>query len=523
MKTPLLRSQEALSNSAVKLLKLLGRDVKKVYTTAGLEQEYFLIDAEFYNQRPDLVASGRTLFGHSPLKGQELADHYYGNIPERVLLFMQESEKLLYELGVPVKTRHNEVAPNQYEVAPYFEDANVAIDHNLLLMSVMKEVALKHGLRMLTHEKPFKGINGSGKHCNWSMADSDGLNLLDPGDNPHKNMEFIVFLACLVRAVDKYASLLRISIASASNDHRLGAHEAPPAIISIFLGDLLSQVIENLIGEKTSSANDQRKNIQLGVTTLPPLPLDNSDRNRTSPFAFTGNKFEFRALGSKQNASAPNYTLNTAMADSIDYVASLIEKEKAQGKKLEDAAQTVVKAIFTAHKRVLFSGDGYTDDWKKEAEKRGLPSLKTLVDAVPEFEKPEAIALFEKYGIMTKREMEARSTVRYERYVTEIAIEARSMLEIARTMILPAAMEHELRYGALISIRPKLDDFVSKTAALEKAVEHLEGNARQQAEYTLHKIKPAMTALRASTDALEQVVEDKLWPLPKYREMLSIL
>ncbi|MBL0691536.1 MAG: glutamine synthetase III [SAR324 cluster bacterium] len=549
MKTPLMKSQACLATSAKKLLKLMGREVDNVFPTTGLEQEYFLIDDEFYNQRPDLIASGRTLFGNSPLKGQELDDHYFGSIPQRVLRFMQDSERALYELGVPVKTRHNEVAPNQFELASIFEPTNLAVDHNLLVMIIMKEIAHKHKFRMITHEKPFKGVNGCGKHSNWSLCDSEGHNLLDPGDTPHKNLEFITFLAAVVRAIDLWPALFRISIATASNDHRLGAHEAPPAILSVFLGDQLTQVIQNLISDDSDENFPAKKPIELGVSTLPPLPRDNSDRNRTCPFAFTGNKFEFRSLGANQNASAPNYILNTVVAESIDYISDLLTDSLTNSDiTVSKALESILKDIFKKHQRVIYNGDGYSDDWTKEAAKRGLPNYKTLVDAVEHYDSPEAIRLFDKYKIMNNREVVARKNVRLEKYITEIMIETRSMLEIANTIILPAALKQqeslansikavkiifqsgyamnstknqESRLSELSSL---IESLLASVNELAKCNPHQQGDDHlAQARYTKDDIIPKMNGLRDIVDVMELIIDDSLWPMPKYREILSII
>src|SRR3989339_506199 len=450
-KVPLLRSIEALSKAGTNLLNLLGdTDVTRVTATVGLEQEYFLIDAEYYNARPDLIATGRTLFGAPSYKGQSLEDHYFGNIKPRILSYMQDTEQALYKLGIPIKTRHNEVAPAQYEVAPVFEAANMAVDHNMLVMEVMREKAAKHKLKILLHEKPFAGINGSGKHCNWSMSDSLGNNLLEPGKTPHDNLQFLVVLTAIIRAVDKYAKLLRISVAHAGNDHRLGANEAPPAIISAYLGDELGRIVEQLaLGASGSSKGKQT--MHLGTDVLPILPKDNTDRNRTSPFAFTGNKFEFRALGAGQHVGGPVFSLNTIVAESCDYMAEEIGKAVKAGKSLDDACDTVVKATMKAHHRVVFNGDGYSQDWQKEAAKRGLLNLKNTPSAVALLKDNDIADLMEKYKVLSRGELEARYNIVVEAYIKTLDIEFSAALDMARTMILPAAMAHQAKLAGSIA------------------------------------------------------------------------
>ncbi|MEX1223058.1 MAG: glutamine synthetase III, partial [Pirellulales bacterium] len=443
-KTPLLRSMQALSKQAERLCKLFGHDsVGRIFPTAGPEQEYFLIDRNFFFARPDLLNAGRTLFGAAPPKGQEFEDHYFGAIPERVLAFMHESERELFKLGIPVKTRHNEVAPSQYEIAPVFENANVATDHQQLVMITLKRVAEKYGMSCLMHEKPFVGVNGSGKHLNWSMGNSSVGNLLDPGDTPHDNMQFLVFCAAVIRAVHKFSPLLRAVIASASNDHRLGANEAPPAIISIFLGETLTEVFEQIRsgGAKSSKA---RGTINLGVDVLPPLPKDPGDRNRTSPFAFTGNRFEFRAVGSSQSLAGPNVALNTIVAESLDYVAT--ELESATGgdmAKLPDAVEKVLKSIITLHGDVIFNGDGYSEAWHAEAEKRGLPNLKTTPEALPALIDAEVIEVFGKYSVLSDAELHSRLEVYTEQYCKAIGVEKALTIRMAKTMLFPAAVRYQ--------------------------------------------------------------------------------
>src|SRR5215204_3522025 len=442
-KTPLLRSMEALSKQAVRILRLFGSRAQRVFTTCGPEQEYFLIDRQFYFSRPDLINAGRTLFGAEPPKGQEMEDHYFGSIPDRVLGFMMEVERELYKVGVPLKTRHNEVAPSQYEVAPIFENANVATDHQMMTMEMLRRIAPKYGLACLMHEKPFAGVNGSGKHLNWSMSDELGSNLLNPGDTPHDNIQFLVFCAAVLRAVNKFQGLLRFSIASAGNDHRLGANEAPPAIISIFLGDMLTDIFQQI--EKAGSAKTTKSGgiMDIGVNVLPKLPRDAGDRNRTSPFAFTGNKFEFRAVSSNQSIALPNVCLNVAVTESLDHVATELEKQLKEGKKLQVAVKTLLTKLIKENKRIIFNGNGYSEDWQKEAAKRGLLNHRTSVDAYAEATQPDVIGAFEKYGVLSERELQARHDVAVEQYNKTINIEAQLMVLMANRYILPAAFKYQ--------------------------------------------------------------------------------
>jgi glutamine synthetase len=442
-KTPLLRSMEALSKQAVRILKLFGSKAQRVVTTCGPEQEYFLIDRQFYFSRPDLINAGRTLFGAKPPKGQELEDQYFGAIPDRVLNFMMDVERELYKVGVPVKTRHNEVAPSQYEVAPIFENANVATDHQMMTMETMRRMAPKFGLACLLHEKPFAGVNGSGKHLNWSMSDDLGNNLLNPGDAPHDNVQFLVFCAAVIRAVNKYQGLLRYSIASAGNDHRLGANEAPPAIISIFLGDMLTDIFQQI--EKAGSAKSTKSGgiLDTGVGVLPKLPRDAGDRNRTSPFAFTGNKFEFRAVSANQSIAMPNVALNVAVADSLDYCATELEKSLKGGKKLQAAVKDLLSKIIKENKQIIFNGNNYADEWQKEAAKRGLQNHKTSVDAFGEVLKSDVVKAFEKYGVLNERELKARYEIALEQYIKTLNIEGQLMVLMANRYILPAAYKYQ--------------------------------------------------------------------------------
>src|SRR5687768_10894884 len=449
-KTPLLRSMESLSAQAVRVLKLFGSSASRVTATCGPEQEYFLIDNNFYFGRPDLLNAGRTLFGARPPKGQELEDQYFGSIPERVLAFMAEVESELYKCGVPIKTRHNEVAPSQYEVAPIFESANVATDHQMMTMETMRRVAPKYGLACLLHEKPFAGVNGSGKHLNWSMSDDEGSNLLSPGANPHDNMQFLVFCAAVIRAVNKWQGLLRASIASAGNDHRLGANEAPPAIISIFLGDMLTDIFEQI--EKGSAKSTiQGGTLDSGASVLPKLPRDAGDRNRTSPFAFTGNKFEFRAVGSSQNIAWPNMILNAAMADSLEGIANDLEAATAKGEDLNKAVAKLLTKIIKEHKRIIFNGNNYAAEWEKEAGKRKLLNLKNTVDALPQLVTKDAIALLEKFKILNAREVHARYEIFLENYNKTINVEGQLMVLIANRYILPAALEYQRNIGQSVA------------------------------------------------------------------------
>jgi glutamine synthetase len=539
-KTPLLRSMEALSKQAVRILKLFGSTAERVVTTCGPEQEYFLIDRYFYLSRPDLINAGRTLFGARPPKGQELEDQYFGSIPDRVMAFMSEAESELYKIGVPVKTRHNEVAPSQYEIAPIFENANVATDHQMMVMETLQRTAPKFGLACLLHEKPFAGVNGSGKHLNWSMSDDEGNNLLTPGANPHDNMQFLVFCAAVLRAVNKWQGLLRASIASAGNDHRLGANEAPPAILSIFLGDMLTDIFEQIEkgGAKSTKHGGE---LDTGVLVLPKLPRDAGDRNRTSPFAFTGNKFEFRAVSSNQSIAYPNIALNVAVTDSLDYMATELEKATGSGKSLEHAVGELLPRIVKENKRIIFNGNNYSAEWEKEAGKRGLLNLKNTVDALPQLMSKEAVALFEKYKVLMEREVHARYEVMIETYNKTVNVEGQLMVLMANRYILPAAFEYQRQVASSVaavrsaggrSIEGKktldrltrlVDQFKSRTDKLQGALEH-EGNgsAEKHAKHYRDIVIPAMRALRESGDDVELMIPHESWPLATYREMLFI-
>jgi len=538
-KTPLLRSMEALSKQAVRILKLFGSTAERVVTTCGPEQEYFLIDQYFYLSRPDLINAGRTLFGAKPPKGQELEDQYFGAIPDRVMAFMSEVESELYKVGVPVKTRHNEVAPSQYEIAPVFENANVATDHQMMMMETLKRSAPKFGLACLLHEKPFAGVNGSGKHLNWSMSDSEGNNLLGPGANTHDNMQFLVFCSAVIRAVNRWQGLLRASIASAGNDHRLGANEAPPAILSIFLGDMLTDIFEQI--EKGSAKSTKHGGeLDTGVLVLPKLPRDAGDRNRTSPFAFTGNKFEFRAVSSNQSIGYPNIVLNLAVTESLDYIATELEKAVKGGKLLNQAVVELLPKVIKENKRIIFNGNNYSKEWEKEAGKRGLLNLKNTVDALPQIVTKDARALFEKYHILKERELQARYEIMVETYNKTVNVEGQLMVLMANRYILPAAFDYQKRVaqsvsavkaagstsvegGKTLGIVVKLtDEFRRRTDKLAKTLEHEGGSAEKHAKHFRDVVVPAMAALRETGDQLELMIPHETWPLATYREMLFI-
>jgi glutamine synthetase len=538
-KTPLLRSMEALSKQAVRVLKLFGSGANRVVTTCGPEQEYFLIDLNFYLSRPDLINAGRTLFGAKPPKGQELEDQYFGAIAERAMDFMSEVETELYKVGVPVKTRHNEVAPSQYEIAPIFENANLATDHQMMTMETMRRTAPKFGLACLLHEKPFAGVNGSGKHLNWSMSDNLGNNLLGPGKNPHDNLQFLVFCTAILRAVNKWQGLLRAAIASAGNDHRLGANEAPPAIISVFLGDMLTDIFEQIEkgGAKSTKHGGE---LDTGVMVLPKLPRDAGDRNRTSPFAFTGNKFEFRAVSSNQSIAYPNIALNVAVAESLDYMATELEKATKGGKKLEQAVADLLPKVIKENKRIIFNGNNYAAEWEKEAGKRGLLNQKNTVDALPNLIAKEVVDIFEKYKVLNARELHARYEVMVETYNKTINVEGQLMVLLANRYILPAALEYQKQVAQSVAAVKsaggksteskkvldqviKLTDELKRRAdKLQKGLEHESASADKHAKHFRDAVVPAMASLRESGDALESIIPHELWPLATYREMLFI-
>jgi glutamine synthetase len=528
-KIPLLRSMDALSRSAIRALRLLGdEDATRVFTTVGPEQEYFLIDEQYYFERPDLINTGRTLFGAKPPKGHELDDHYFGSIPERILAYMMECELELARLGVPVKTRHNEVAPSQYEIAPVFENSNVGSDHQQLTMQVMQRVARKYGLVCLLHEKPFAGVNGSGKHNNWSMSTNTGHNLMDPGHTPADNINFLFFCAAVIKAVDKHQGLLRASVAGIGQDHRLGANEAPPAIVSIFLGAELETVFNGIV---SGESDPQRPASVLGLGTpvLPPLPRHGGDRNRTSPFAFTGNKFEFRALGSSQSLAFPNTVLNTIVAEAIDELADQLESDLSDGRDLPEAVTAVVGDAYTDSKRVIFGGDNYSEEWHAEAEQRGLKSLRTTPDALPEVLADETVQAFEKYEVLTHRELESRFEVWCEQYTIRANIEAETAASMARTTLLPAGLRHVALVeaagldGLATEARSLVSEFADAIAALEEANTYPDGvEGLDLAIYARDSQLTALDRVRELGDQLEKVVADDLWPLPKYSEILFI-
>jgi glutamine synthetase len=539
-KTPLLRSMEALSKQAVRVLKLFGSTATRVITTCGPEQEYFLIDQYFYLSRPDLINAGRTLFGAKPPKGQELEDQYFGAIAERAMAFMSDVETELYKVGVPVKTRHNEVAPSQYEIAPVFENANLATDHQMMTMETMKRTAPKYGLACLLHEKPFAGVNGSGKHLNWSMSDDEGHNLLTPGANTHDNVQFLVFCTAVLRAVNKWQGLLRASIASAGNDHRLGANEAPPAILSVFLGDMLTDIFEQ-IEKGGARSTKQGGHLDTGVMVLPKLPRDAGDRNRTSPFAFTGNKFEFRAVSSGQSIAYPNIALNMAVTESLDYMATELEKSMKGGKSIEKAAGELLPKVIKENKRIIFNGNNYSKEWEKEAGKRGLLNLKNTVDALPQLVSKEVVGIFEKYKVLNERELHARYEIMLEQFNKTINVEGQLMVLMANRYILPAAFDYQRQVATSVSavrqagsksvegkklldrITKTVDDVKKRADRLEHALAH-EGNgaAEKHAKHFRDVVRPAMESLREAGDELELMMPHELWPLATYREMLFI-
>ena len=532
-KTPLLRSMHALNKAAHRVLELFGKKAGFISASCGPEQEYFLIDSRLFYLRPDLYTCGRSLFGAKPAKGQEFEDQYFGTIPDRVLACMMETERECFKLGIPIKTRHNEVAPAQYEVAPIFESANVAHDHQMMTMTLLKRVAAKHGFVCLLAEKPFAGVNGSGKHVNWSLGGAGVGNLLEPGSAPHENAQFLTFCSAVVRAVDLHQGLLRASVASAGNDHRLGANEAPPAIISIYLGDMLNEVIEQV--KKSGSASSSRKGgtMTLGVDTLPVLPKDAGDRNRTSPFAFTGNKFEFRAVGSSFSVAGPLTVLNTIMADSLDKLADDLAAEiKAEKGNFNAALQTVLKNILTKHGRIIFNGNGYSEEWHKEAAKRGLKNLRTTPDALPEIVAKSTIEVFERQNVLSKEELVSREEIYTHSYVLTINTESKLVSEIGRTLLLPAALKYaadltpvaDSKSGGKLrkEVISLADDLASALDSLDKLRGESKDDSHGNARHACDKILPAMLKVRAAADALEEVVADEYWPLPSYQELLFL-
>lgn len=537
-KTPLLRSMEALSTQALRIVKLFGNTgATRVIASVGPEQEYFLIDHEKYMKREDLIFAGRTLFGAPAPKGQELEDHYFGTIRERVGAYMKDLNVELWKLGVSAKTQHNEVAPAQHELAPIYETANIAVDHNQLVMETMKKVAGRHGMNCLLHEKPFAGVNGSGKHNNWSLGTDNGVNLLDPGETPNENIQFLLVLACIIKAVDTHADLLRQSAADVGNDHRLGANEAPPAIISVFLGEQLEDVVRQLVETGEASTCLEGGKLETGVSTLPDFEKDATDRNRTSPFAFTGNKFEFRMVGSADSIGSPNTVLNAIVAEAFCEAADVLEKADD----FELAVHDLIKEYMTKHQRIIFNGDGYSEEWVKEAQRRGLPHIRSMVEAVDTLTTEKNVKLFEKFGIFTKAELESRKEVLYETYAKSINIEALTMVDMANKQYIPAVVKYTKSLadtviavkdaGADTSVQTELLNFVSgKLAEAKKAVQHLEavtrsaaeleGSARKQAFFFHETVMEAMAALRAPIDALETVVDKEVWPVPSYGDLI---
>ena len=536
-KTPLLRSMEAINKESIRLLRLFGNTTsKKVIPSVGPEQEYFLVDAKKFLQRKDLIYTGRTLFGAMPPKGQELDDHYFGTIRQRVASYMKDVNEELWKLGVAAKTQHNEVAPAQHELAPIYAEANIAVDHNQIIMKTLKKVACEHGLKCLLHEKPFAGVNGSGKHNNWSITTDDGINMLDPGKTPHENVQFLLVLACILKAVDVHADLLRESAADPGNDHRLGANEAPPAIISIFLGEQLQDVVEQLLstGEATHSLNGGK--LQTGVTTLPDLTKDATDRNRTSPFAFTGNKFEFRMVGSRDSIAGSNVVLNTIVAEAFAEACDVLEKADD----FDTAVHSLIKEYLTDHQRIIFNGNGYSDEWVAEAEKRGLPNIKSMVEAIPALTTDKAVELFGKFSVFTKAELESRAEIKYENYAKAINIEAKAMIDIAAKQIIPAVVKYtkELadtvlavkEVGADASVQAEMladiSGLLTETKAALKKLEAVTEEAagkeegKVQSEFYHFSVVPAMEGLRTPVDELEMIVDKEVWPMPSYGDLL---
>ena len=534
-KTPLLRSIDALDKAAVRLLNLMGYHTKKITITVGPEQEYFLIDENLFKQRLDLMVTGRTLFGAPPVKGQELDDHYFGNIDERVKAYMEEVDQELWKLGVFAKTEHKEVAPCQFELAPVFSSVNSANDQNQITMDVLKRVARHHGFVCLLHEKPFEGVNGSGKHNNWSFSTDSHENLLEPGDDPKDNIRFLTILAAIIKGVDEYQDLLRLSVASAGNDHRLGANEAPPAIISIYLGDELTAILEAIEQGKEYVENTNRK-LELGVSALPPISKDSTDRNRTSPFAFTGNKFEFRMLGSALNISCPNTILNTIVAEELTQFADELENY-APEQRTEHVISMIQKTL-KEHKRILFSGNGYSEEWRQEAKKRGLQELKTTADALPHYTAPKNLAMFEKHKVYSANELHARENILLENYYQVVFIEARTMAYMLRKLILPAVFEYEAKLATIIqtkkasginspleekilfNINEPLEFVSNHLETLENLIEKVPASEKEKAQYAADELLPLMEAIRTLTDSIEQNIPKDFWPLPDYNDLL---
>ncbi len=536
-KTPLLRSMEAINVQSLRLLRLFGNTTsKKVTPSVGPEQEYFLVDEKKFLQRKDLIFTGRTLFGAMPPKGQEMEDHYFGTIRQRIASFMKDVNEQLWKLGVSSKTQHNEVAPAQHELAPIYAEANVAVDHNQIIMQTLKRVACQHGMKCLLHEKPFAGVNGSGKHNNWSITTDDGINLLEPGKTPHENIQFLLVLTCILKAVDIHADLLRESAADPGNDHRLGANEAPPAIISIFLGEQLEDVFTQLISTGTATHSIKGGVLETGVKTLPNLAKDATDRNRTSPFAFTGNKFEFRMVGSRDSIASPNIVLNTIVAEAFSDACDVLEKAE----NFDEAVHDLIKQYARDHQRIIFNGNGYSDEWVEEAERRGLPNIKSMVEAIPALTTEKAVQLFEKYGVFTKAELQSREEIKYETYAKTINIEAKAMIDIASKQIIPAVIKYTksladtvnavVQAGAEASVQIELlnetSALLSDTkVALAKLIDVTAQAGRmsegpEQAAYFRDAVVPAMEELRAPVDELEMIVDKEMWPMPSYGDLI---
>lgn len=538
-KTPLLRSMQALDKEAIRILRLFGNTTaKRVTPSVGPEQEYFLVDRAKYLQRKDLIYTGRTLFGAMPPKGQELDDHYFGTIRERIGAYMKEINEELWKLGVSAKTQHNEVAPAQHELAPIYDQANLAVDHNQMVMETMKKIATHHGLTCLLHEKPFAGVNGSGKHNNWSLTSDDGVNMLNPGDTPHENIQFLLVLGCILKAVDTHADLLRESASDVGNDHRLGANEAPPAIISVFLGEQLEDVIEQLGSTGEATHSKKGGTLKTGVATLPDLFKDATDRNRTSPFAFTGNKFEFRMVGSSDSISSPNVVLNTIVAEAFKEAADILEKSDD----FDTAVHDLIKKLLADHRRIVFNGNGYSDAWVEEAERRGLPNIKCMVDAIPSLTTAKAVKLFEEFKVFTKAELESRAEIEYEAYSKAINIEARTMIDMASKQIIPAVIRYttalanslsavkgacaeadtSVQTELLTETSALLSDMKVALAALIDVTEECSAMSGSQAQAQAYygKVVPAMAALRAPADRLEMIVDKELWPFPSYGDLI---
>ena len=536
-KTPLLRSMQAINEQSLRLLRLFGNTTaKKVIPSVGPEQEYFLVDAEKFMQRKDLIYTGRTLFGAMPPKGQELDDHYFGTIRQRIAGFMKNVNEELWRVGVTAKTQHNEVAPAQHELAPIYAECNVAVDHNHLVMQTLKRVACQHGMKCLLHEKPFAGVNGSGKHNNWSITTDDGKNLLDPGKTPHENLQFLLVLTCVLKAVDDHAALLRESAADPGNDHRLGANEAPPAIISVFLGEQLEDVLEQII--ETGSATHSLKGgvLETGVDTLPDLVKDATDRNRTSPFAFTGNKFEFRMVGSRDSIASPNIVLNTIVAEAFSEACDVLEKADDFDKALSE----LITKYATEHKKIIFNGDGYSDNWVEEAEKRGLPNIKSMVEAIPALEDEKTIKVFEQFHVFTEAELRSRVEIKYENYAKVINIEAKTMIDMASKQIIPAIIKYtktladtvvavkaagvdaSVQAEALAEVSELLKEAKEALATLIKVTDEAatKEEGEEQAKFFKFTVFPAMEALRAPVDKLEMIVDKEAWPMPSYGDLM---